>query len=769
MDLDLVSPRRQSTSSQTSYHRQFLDSATQAVDSWPKKSPFTCATCRARKVRCNGARPHCGNCLRLALPCTYDDADPDHWNVSLPRRRVKQACLNCHSRKARCSGHLPTCERCRQQKLDCVYRQTRRRTTSRLSIDASARNLNSDMDMEDGHHDDSDQALTDSPGVRTPGASQEGLVDNSIPQTTMTDGRFSPSGEESFDSIVEKTLEQFFRHVHHIPMFSFFHRASLMEEYHAKKMDKILLLALVGITSCFIDMGPGIREYGDRCIDEAENRILGEYTIPSTIKIQALVLIIKHRILSNRFPSAFMLYSTASRFATVLRLNHESPHLCFLAQESRRRLMWSLYCLDISLSGGYEEFSMWRADRIYVGLPCNERNFEFDLSQPTERLLGKPEDGSPKPHAEGVASLALHIRILYLRQRVNEFTKTAMVNRTISAPELQSGIEDLQNELDRFANLLPASFQFSENSLRLRAYSPRICIFVMIHIWWRQCHCDLYRLALTGFRDALPRSTFESIDRSFLERCQKRCAEHALAMTDIFASMQKLGAKPVSDLELAVCAAQCARMLYYAFRLDTVDLGLTSDIVIGRSKVCLEAIKQCCRGTAARMIERDLEQSISRGLGGDLASPSIVGHSGGMVPSLALPAHPALRDIQVGDEPAIIGSPVQKGSPSPRGEQERVEVSTTAWQPNSAYQTTATGLLPASALGLKSTEPLLQANNHLPTPSTGMELNNAYEGALEGLGLDNGLDHAMGVFDASRLWMSPTIDWMVQPGGGAAM
>lgn len=542
-----------------------------------------------------------------------------------------------------------------------------------------------------------------------------------------------------------------------------------MEEYHAGKMDKALLLALIGITSCFIDMGPGMSEYGDQCIDEAESRILNEYTVPSTIKVQALVLIIKHRILSNRFPSAFMLYSTASRFATVLRLSHESPHLCFLAQESRRRLMWSLYCLDIAISGGYEEFSLWRADRINVGLPCNERNFEFDLSQPTERLISNTAEGSPKPHAEGVASLALHVRILYLRQKVNEFTKSALVSRSAAAAELQTGIDGLQQELDDFAARLPASFQFSDNSLRLRAYSPRICIFVMIHVWWHQCHCDLYRLALTGFRNALPPSTFQSFAPEFLKRCQTRCVEHASSMADIFSKLQKLGARPVADLELAVCAAQCARMLYYAYRLNPNELGLSADTVIGHANACLEAIKQCCRGTAARMIQEDLATSIARGINFESSSPLISSQvpdqsiQPGLLPTLVLPAHPVLRDIQFGDEPAVLGSPMQKGSPSPSTSQNSITGSPSPWSadPTGTQQPTFTQPSPIINDNKQSGALIYSDVQDMPTGQG--ELGNAYEGALEGLGLDNGLDHAMGIFDTGRMWLSPNLDWMGQP------
>ncbi len=131
-------------------------------DRRPKKSSSTCATCRHRKVRCNGARPMCSNCQRLGFPCSYDEADADAWHVALPRRRVKQACLTCHSRKARCSGHLPSCERCSSLGLDCVYRPTKRvRTASRPQSSIRSPAAHSiDSDSHDAR-DDSDRAMSD--------------------------------------------------------------------------------------------------------------------------------------------------------------------------------------------------------------------------------------------------------------------------------------------------------------------------------------------------------------------------------------------------------------------------------------------------------------------------------------------------------------------------------------------------------------------------------------------------------------------------------
>ncbi|OAA41673.1 Transcription factor [Metarhizium rileyi] len=718
----------------------------------PKKSSSTCSTCRFRKVRCNGIHPVCSNCQRLGFPCSYDDSDADSWSLALPRRRVKQACLSCHSRKARCSGHMPACERCRAQGIECVYRPGKRtkgpgRTSygeirSPRSHDGDDRDRTRDRDHE--KPEDSDTPLTDP--ANTPSTFNHDI----------------PGMDESFDSLTCRTFDQFFRHVHHIPMYSFLHRASLMEQYNAGKVEKALLLALIGITSCLTEMGAGVREYGDHCIDRAEHLIFSDYSRPSTFKVQALVFMIKHRILSNRYPSAFMLLSMASRFAAALRLNHNSPNLCFLAQESRRRLMWSLYCIDAGISAGYRDFALWRADRILVSLPCNERNFEFDLPQAAE-MLDPAANGPEMPPLEDVGSLALHIRILHLRQKIIEFTKDVLVSRTITdTPSLQEPVLALHKQLDDFASRLPSSFQFSESSLRLRAYSPRICVFVMIHVWWHQCHCDLYRMTMAGFREALPEAALQSLDPVFLAHCQRQCVDHSLAMASIFASMQKLGAKPVADLDLALCAYQCARMMKYALHGSGENLGLTVDVVTEKAKVCLQTIKQCCMGPAAGAIRSDLERLISQGLGSEVSSPqdttvdsSRTNNVGSDVPS----RHPVLRNIEVTEEPSVISTTQtaasRTGSHPPESFIATTPVTAATMQTSLSAQElttpntwTAGPTFPSLAAAMQAhgqPEPMDLANASNKSETGAGELNSAYEGALDMFDQDNGLAHAMGV------------------------
>lgn len=597
-----------------------------------------------------------------------------------------------------------------------------------------------DGERDDGPND-SDPGLTDPASTSTPNAYTH---DVSFP-------------DESFDALIGRTFEKFFRHVHHIPMYSFLHRASLMERYHSGKVERALLLALVGITSYLTDMGPGMREYGEKCINDAEALIFADYTRPSTIKVQALVLIIKHRILSKKSPSAFMLLSIASRYAAALRLNHESPNLCFLAQESRRRLMWALYCVDSGISGGYRDYSLWSADKIHVGLPCNERNFEFDLPQPTERLVHDP-DKPRNPQAEDIGSLALHIRIQHMRRRIMEFSRRVVMSRNIQADELQAGMWALDKDLDDFASHLPTSFQFSESSLRLRAYSPRICVFIMIHVWWRQCHCDLYRLALGGLREALPRAVLARLDDGFVDHCQRRCVEHALAMTSIFSSMQKLNAKPVTDLDLAICAYQCARVLTYAYHTNGPKFELTLDSVMERAKICLRTIKECCVGQTADGIKIDMEKLISHGIALRVPPTTSDAHQNRNPLRPGFPRQPLLRhgltdEDEMSDSsyfsslpPTAISAMTDSTFPP--------SLVADPWMPESQVSAD----LPHPTVEVAAAKPTISVPEIVPRQEFGIsELNNAYDGSADALGVANGLEYGLGL--DQNLWM-PNNDWL---------
>ncbi|KAI1632591.1 hypothetical protein F4809DRAFT_656144 [Biscogniauxia mediterranea] len=721
----------------------------------PKKSSQTCSTCRMRKVRCDGRRDVCQNCERLGFSCSFQDTgspNPDGESVSsfsLPRRRVRLACTNCHSRKARCSGEAPKCARCQTQGIECIYKPTKRsggvaggaQHAHHATTDSEHESVSSEppekramthKDHNGSHHGragEPDQSNLDFSGA-------------SVSRRFSHDPLVFPD-----ESLIQRTFNNFFRHVHHVPVFSFLHRASLMQRYHAGMMDRALLLALVGITSLFTDLGPGTREYGARCIDECQSMVLKDLENPSTIKIQALVFVMKHRMLSRRFTSAFMLAATAARFAYALRLNYENPNLCFLARESRRRLMWSFLTIDSGINGGYPDFTLLPSDSMHIQLPCNERNFEFDLPQVTEHLRPIPT----KPFPDDVGSLALHVRLLWMRSRVLYCTKNVLTMPESEVSQLPELVKVLAQELKGFNDHLPASFKFSESNLQLRAYSPRLCVFIMIHVWWRQCHCDLYRLVLAGLKEALPQSSINRLEPQFVSHCARQCFEHALAMAEIFRLALALdGGLPVTDLDLPVCAYQCARMLYFAFQMNNGEFHLTADQVFEHATRCLQIAKSMGHIPAGAAIVADLEKLISRGLSTSgspsrAVSPEATGHT--ILPQQVL-SHNPIQQMHLIDDSEIPSMPV----PSPSGHLSSSH-GNTGGSISTPIPNTPTTQQPQQRPREMSLNELPMGDPNMPKPNLppvvppdGLDNNNAFEGAMDGFDFNiesfgnNGLD-----------------------------
>jgi hypothetical protein len=68
-------------------------SETQKDDTAAKAKRIACVLCRKRKLRCDGTRPTCGTCKRLAHDCTYDEvrkkSGPKRGYVKLLEARLR--------------------------------------------------------------------------------------------------------------------------------------------------------------------------------------------------------------------------------------------------------------------------------------------------------------------------------------------------------------------------------------------------------------------------------------------------------------------------------------------------------------------------------------------------------------------------------------------------------------------------------------------------------------------------------------------------------
>lgn len=405
-------------------------------------------------------------------------------------------------------------------------------------------------------------------------------------------------------------FENFFLHLYPVTVFSYLHKASLIQRYRSDLRDKALLHALVGITSLLTDVTPTPKNDASRHIDAAETLVLSQFSRPSVAKVQTLVLIIEYRILSQQNEAAFVLLSIAVRYSYALRLNYEAPNMCFLARESRRRLMWSVFLLDMHLASGLPDFTLCPAESIHIQLPCRTENFELDISQNTEPLH------TSQPVAPRSIGLdALFIRLSWIRGKIIKSTKRMVLSRSQNVDHIMIEVHALGTELHKFASELPVEYRLTERNLQLRSHTSQMAPYTLLHIWWRQCHCDLYRIVLEGLLEALPSPIIHQLDQSFVLTCQQQCFNKASEIVDIFKVILSLKDKPpFLDFHLPVCAYQCARLLFYIYRTRADLFSLSADTVTSQARQCLNILESFPhRWKGIISIQRDLELLIEHG------------------------------------------------------------------------------------------------------------------------------------------------------------
>jgi hypothetical protein len=550
-----------------------------------RRSADICASCRARKVRCDRRRPICGICARLQLSCSFDEhtassrSHPKN-SISTPGRlRAKQACLSCHRRKSRCDGETPSCARYTSLRLDCTY-PSPISDQHNVSKDFPTLPTLPTLPLSQGTRLEHHVAHQISSSISST-ASPSSLGHSTISNFLVERGKRSVTDNVDF---MMRVFDVFFRSLHHVPGFAFLHRKSLVQRYNAGIIDEGLLLALAAVTATFADLTSSAREASSKWADDSEFIILQNIKNPSLTKIQGLALLIKHRMLTREFAKAFMLTAIAVRFAMALRLNYENDKMCNLARESRRRLMWSLFLVDAQLASGYRDFSVCSFDTIHIRLPCPERDFEMDLCHDVPGLSDSFSMSSPVE----LGILAQYIRVAWLRSKVLQWNKKIALLRLESVSGVPQTVSALSGQLEQFRSNLPESLSYSEANMRVRAYSPELFQFVMIHIMLHSSYYNLFRLSLPTLKEALPVTALAALQEDFVQHCRSQCFEHAEAVMKIISNLMLcIPESPTLDIDLAVCSYQALRLLFYAQRTGVGNFPMTVDTLMNYAGQCI--------------------------------------------------------------------------------------------------------------------------------------------------------------------------------------
>ncbi|KAI1642679.1 fungal-specific transcription factor domain-containing protein [Daldinia loculata] len=531
-----------------------------------------CSQCRIRKVRCDGRPNLCQNCDRLGFECSFQQSPgkaPGQYVVKLPeRRRRMQACIPCHSKKTRCLGELPSCSSCVRRNRICTYPRTRRTGTTARGPDAA-----------EGSGTD------DRPAHASPGQ-DIGMVDQ--------------AEESALD--YETTLglvEDYFRHLYPLPSFSFFHKATVLQRCKDQTINETLKLSICAITALQLQRTSLCH---DLWIQQAEQSILQQVGRASIFHLQALLLVIRYKIESGDFPTAFMLAALAARTALALRLNYERPELSDVAQEARRRLFWALYLLDDFFCVGLREFELCPEETIHLQLPCDEDYFEVGRFVHTGLLRPGPSESLTTAGLRG-----LFLRLTSVRRAVMRFNRRVGLGEELSST-ISSSIRRIEEELRSLEATLRPVDQYSVSNMRCSKWPAQ---FIMLHMSWHQCHCDLYRLCLDGYSEAAPSPVLAALHPRDRVAMQFKCLEHAENIIRIVSDFSNYeDGECLLERDAAVCAFESARLVMFGSRIPGAVSSL--DVAINKAKLSLSLITRFFPYSASTQpLRKDLERLIA--------------------------------------------------------------------------------------------------------------------------------------------------------------
>jgi hypothetical protein len=151
--------------------------------------------------------------------------------------------------------------------------------------------------------------------------------------------------------------------------------------------------------------------------------------------------------------------------------------------------------------------------------------------------------------------------------------------------------QGLESELASIEHRLPSRLKLTQKNIFVRAYTPKLTPYIMLHLWSHQAFCHLYRLMVPGLREALTREDASRLPADFTIHCQEECLRHAVAATNVLDSVKNLGKDCwITDPALGMCVFHLSRLMT---RFSKPPFSkINSEQLHGYLKVCYDSLER---------------------------------------------------------------------------------------------------------------------------------------------------------------------------------
>ncbi|KAG9240158.1 fungal-specific transcription factor-like protein [Calycina marina] len=239
-------------------------------------------------------------------------------------------------------------------------------------------------------------------------------------------------------------------------------------------------------------------------------------TAPSIDNIQALLMLGMYQWGQTQGLSAWIYIGIAIRLAQSMGLTYEDEpreHTAMyknslnipnssakplskeqtIANEVRRRTLWSCFVMDRLLCAGRNRYHMLPAERLRVQLPCSEDGFLFGQIDGGPGFLGSREN-SQLSELRNHGALGMYLRLIEIFGRLAEWS-CAGGRRIETKPPWDSStrVQQITKELHEFHTALPANLKFAEDNLSAHIEKRSVTAYVSLHTMYLLCMIMLHR------------------------------------------------------------------------------------------------------------------------------------------------------------------------------------------------------------------------------------------------------------------------------------
>ncbi|KAF5989083.1 nitrate assimilation regulatory nirA [Fusarium coicis] len=461
------------------------------------------------------------------------------------------------------------------------------------------------------------------------------------PSSTESVTRGSGYGGPSRDQI-DTLLDVFFKFIYPMPSYAFLHPETTRRRCRSHDVHRALPASICAVTMLYlrreIDLDLDHSQDSSRralkhivasgedtsaWISMAEESIWRSLESPSITKLQALLLVIHYYIETELFQRAFMLTATAARFATTMRLNYERHDLPPVAQEVRRRTLWSLKMVERYFSIGLAEFDSLPMEVIYIDFPRSEGDFmAMTNGQELDATGNDQASGDCHSYYGEGGSYGLVMQLEAIRNDVMKISrKIALLETPLgNLTDLFSHHLQTLASMEKPAPILQALLSADEASQPLgtsgnrdRSISRWLPRLLLAHISWHQAHCDINRILLPGYSEAAPGAVLAGHDHQALLIAEAQCLHHAMRIIYILTTLNQHSTQHhLLEFDTAICAYHATRLILFISRFGKGPARPSPVFAVSRAELCLAALKRFFRFSAlVSPIIGELEESIT--------------------------------------------------------------------------------------------------------------------------------------------------------------